>query len=406
MTSYRSATAARSSNRIVRATTVERERCAASIKARPNGGTMLRPWRIRNRLLIAFAFLFSGLMAMAGEAFAASEGCKRIVADLNGKDIGYATNTYPKTDFAATDQLHIELIRNPTYVYYGSFYAISQTGNEYLSVENRAGAVTGNESASISGRELVEGGLYVETVNHSTTMSPWQVEVVCVTRSNPSDVFLSDLALSSGTLEPAFDTGNPSYTATVAHGISSLTVTASAGGTATIKINGATVAPGAPTAVPLEIGSNTVNITVTTEDRTTRRNYRVVVTRAPPPTIMSVAPYIGSTAGGQSVTITGTNFIGVSAVAFGGVPATTFTVDSATRITAIVPARTAGPAEVTVTTVGNSSVTRANGFTYVAAPVVTAVKPLNTPARTYAIGATLLFDVEFDQHIASNGGRT
>ncbi|MBP1871432.1 hypothetical protein J2Z19_001144 [Ensifer adhaerens] len=417
MTSYLSATAARSRSPAVRRASggstsamlsddiVERVCVATPVEALPKAERLRRFWRNQIRLMTALIFLLSSLVAVAGEAFAASKGCEDIVADLNGKDVLALSKTYPKSDFLTTDRLHIDLIRNPSYWDSAYFTAISETGVEYFMTSYEAGVVTGNESASISGQNLVDGGIYVEFINQSPTTVPWRMDVVCVTKSNPLDAALSGLALSSGNLEPAFDTNTLTYTATVANGVSTLGVTPSTPGTtATVKINGVSAVSGTSTAVPLNVGDNTLTIAVTTEDRTVTRTYRVVVTRSAPPTITGVTPSIGSSAGGQSVTITGTNFIGVSAVAFGGVPATTFTVDSATRITATAPARAAGPADVTVTTVGNSSVTRANGYTYVAAPVVTAVKPLNTPARTYAIGATLLFDVEFDQHIASNGG--
>lgn len=419
MPSYRSATSARSCNRAVRVASGithdtmpsdgsrERKCIGTPVEAVPKAEKTQGFRRNQIRLLTALIFLFSGLVAVAGEAFAGSKGCENIVADLNGKDVGFLTKAYPNSDFHATDQLHIDLIRNPSFWESAYFNALAGSGTPYIEASYDGGVVTGNESASFSGQDLVLGGIYVEAINYSQTTSPWRMDVVCVTKSNPLDAVLSGLTLSSGNLEPAFNTATTTYRATVANSVSTLGVTPSTpGSTATLKINGASAVSGASSAVPLNVGDNTLTVTVMTEDRTIKRTYLVVVTRAAPPTIMSVAPYIGSTAGGQSVTITGTNFIGVSAVAFGGVPATTFTVDSATRITATAPARAAGPADVTVTTVGNSSVTRANGYTYVAAPVVTAVKPLNTPARTYAIGATLMFDVEFDQHIASNGGRT
>jgi hypothetical protein len=52
---------------------------------------------------------------------------------------------------------------------------------------------------------------------------------------------------------------------------------------------------------------------------------------------------------GDAIAITGTGFTGATAVAFGSIPATTFTVDSDTAITATVPAGAAtGPVRVTV----------------------------------------------------------
>jgi hypothetical protein len=63
------------------------------------------------------------------------------------------------------------------------------------------------------------------------------------------------------------------------------------------------------------------------------------------PTILSFTPTAGTA--GTAITIKGTNFTGASAVSFGGTPATSFTVTSATTITAIVSAGSAGNVVVT-----------------------------------------------------------
>src|SRR5262245_65800146 len=68
-----------------------------------------------------------------------------------------------------------------------------------------------------------------------------------------------------------------------------------------------------------------------------------------PPTVTNVNPNTGPTSGGTSVTITGTNFSGVTAVTFGSNAAGSFTVDSAAQITATSPAGV-GTVDVTVTT--------------------------------------------------------
>ena len=98
------------------------------------------------------------------------------------------------------------------------------------------------------------------------------------------------------------------------------------------------------------------------------------------PAVTSVSPSSGPTGGGTAVTITGTNLSGASAVSFGGTPASSFTVDSATQITATAPARVPGTVAVRVTTVGGQSPdTAADDYTYVAAPTVALLVPNHGP---------------------------
>ena len=84
------------------------------------------------------------------------------------------------------------------------------------------------------------------------------------------------------------------------------------------------------------------------------------------PTITAVSPNSGSALGGTSVTITGTNFAGATAVKFGGTPAKSFTVKSATMIIAVSPVDASGTVDVTVTTRnGTNSPTKSDQFTFV-----------------------------------------
>ena len=95
---------------------------------------------------------------------------------------------------------------------------------------------------------------------------------------------------------------------------------------------------------------------------------------AGPPTlaVTGLSPRTGSTAGGTSVTITGTLFANVSAVTFGGQAAASWHVDSSTKITAVAPAHAAGAVDVLVTTTaGTSENTSADDFTYVVPPAYT-----------------------------------
>ncbi len=87
------------------------------------------------------------------------------------------------------------------------------------------------------------------------------------------------------------------------------------------------------------------------------------------PAIFSVGPDSGPAEGGTVVTLSGVNFSGATAVTFGGVPATSFTVDDDNNITATTPAGAAGAVPVAVTTAGGTA-TRTDGYTYVAPPEV------------------------------------
>ncbi len=91
----------------------------------------------------------------------------------------------------------------------------------------------------------------------------------------------------------------------------------------------------------------------------------------PIPTVAGVSPRYGSSAGGTSVTITGTALAGASGVRFGSTPAASFTVSSPSSITAVAPAG-GGTVDVTVTTPsGTSPPSASDRFTFQHEPTVT-----------------------------------
>jgi hypothetical protein len=77
-----------------------------------------------------------------------------------------------------------------------------------------------------------------------------------------------------------------------------------------------------------------------------------------PPVISSFTPTSAGT--GATITLTGTNFTGTTAVSFGGTAASSFTVISSTSITAVVASGTSGSISVT----SNNSTATKTGFTY------------------------------------------
>jgi hypothetical protein len=129
------------------------------------------------------------------------------------------------------------------------------------------------------------------------------------------------------------------------------------------------------------------------------------------PSITQIDPASGTLAGGTTVVITGTNLTGATAVTFGGVAAASFTVDSATQITAVTPAHVAGAVDVAVTTPGGSD-TSSGGYTYVdppaLPPAITSLSPVsgavsgNTPVVITGSNFTGATAVTFDDVAAAS----
>lgn len=106
----------------------------------------------------------------------------------------------------------------------------------------------------------------------------------------------------------------------------------------------------------------------------------------PAPAISSLGTGSGSIAGGTTVTINGSDFVGVSSVKFGTVPATGFTVEAENKITATAPAAVGpGPVDVTVTTNAGTSPTVSNDRFYYQACVVPKLKGKQVKAAENAL---------------------
>jgi hypothetical protein len=99
------------------------------------------------------------------------------------------------------------------------------------------------------------------------------------------------------------------------------------------------------------------------------------------PAVTGVSPTSGPTAGGTTVTITGTGFTGATKVVFGAVAATSYSVVGDTEITAVSPAQAAGTNNIYVTAPGGTSPpVAADDYTYVLSkPAVTGVSPTSGP---------------------------
>ena len=118
-------------------------------------------------------------------------------------------------------------------------------------------------------------------------------------------------------------------------------------------------------------GAVTVAVTVNAQTGSLSNGFTYIVA----PTVTSVSPNSGTTAGGTAVTITGTNFATGATVTFGAAAATNVVVSSSTTITATSPAGSAGAVTVTVTNPGALAGSLTNGYTYVVVPTVSKCEP-------------------------------
>ena len=159
--------------------------------------------------------------------------------------------------------------------------------------------------------------------------------------------------------------------------------------------SGATVTIGGVAASSVSIASSTsiqavtgahaagaADVTVAVDGRSSTLASAFTYVALPPPTISSISPTSGSTAGGTTVTLTGTNFAAGATVTIGGVAATGVTAIGSTSLRAVTGARAAGAGDVVVA-VGTQSATLARGYTYVASgpnppPVITSLVAQST----------------------------
>ena len=104
----------------------------------------------------------------------------------------------------------------------------------------------------------------------------------------------------------------------------------------------------------------------------------------------AVSPSAGPLGGSTSVTITGTNLTGATAVEFRGHGGAVHARTPRPSITVNAPGGSPGTVDVTVTTPGGTSATSsADHFTYMAAPTVTGRQPeCRTPGGTTGVTVT------------------
>jgi alpha-tubulin suppressor-like RCC1 family protein len=116
------------------------------------------------------------------------------------------------------------------------------------------------------------------TAQNGTTTNAYTVTVI---RAASNVSALSSLVISDGSMSPIFASDTLNYTASVANSISAITVTpTTTNAFATVRVNGTLVASGsASQSLPLNVGSNTINVIGTAQDGTTTSAYTLLIKR-------------------------------------------------------------------------------------------------------------------------------
>jgi hypothetical protein len=248
----------------------------------------------------------------------------------------------------------------------GTFYGTSMTAGDVYTVAGGASNLLATLSGPTSVLNAGSGNLlFTDGASSSANLdelsgAPAAVPVVSAISPNSGPV--------AGGTSVTITSSVPNFTGATAVKFGATAAT-------TFTVNSATQI----TATSPAGSAGTVDVTVTGSGGTSATSSADQFTYVPAPTVASVAPSSGPTAGGTSVTITGSNLGGATAVKFGTTTASV-TNDVAGSITATSPAESAGTVDVTVTTPGGTSATSSNDqFTYVAAPTVTGVSPSAGP---------------------------
>jgi ELWxxDGT repeat protein len=207
------------------------------------------------------------------------------------------------------------------------------------------------QSAGALGSEILE------PIPYASHYNPHGLAVGDIDGDDRPDVVLADYNHGLVILRHARPPTITGFSPTSGGYFASVTLTGTSfTGATDVRFNGtsATFSVVTPTMIATTVppASTTGPISVTTPAGTATSAASFTVTSTPAPTITDFSPTAG--AAGTPVTITGTNFTGVTAVAFAGASAA-FTVDSATQISTTVPAA-ARSGSITVTGPGGTAV--------------------------------------------------
>jgi len=310
--------------------------------------------------------------------------------------------TISKIDLTTTTPLSLGDVANVSYTSDGTVTAadggvlatftdqsvtnnVVTAGPTFTSITPSSGSTLGGTSVVIVGTNFVSGGLFGVKIGGVTATD--------ITWNSATQITANTPAGTAGA-QPVVITNNDGQTATGSYtyvapptftSLTPISGPLAGGNTVTIAgndfvalgsfnvtfggVNATSVTWNSATSITATVPSNNTagakDVVIINNDGQTATRMGAY-TYATAPTVTSVAPASGSTAGTNTVTIQGTDFTGATVVKFGVTAATPFTVNSPTKITATAPAHIAGLVDVTVTTPGGISATSSSDqYTYV-----------------------------------------
>jgi hypothetical protein len=258
-------------------------------------------------------------------------------------------------------------------------FTLNQTGNIRLRISNTNTVSGANPRINIDDVVITDAA---GTTTPTVTATPATLTAFTAVVGTPSatqTITVGGSSLTAGVVVTAPAGYEVSLSATTGFA-ASVTVPQTSGTAAStpvyVRLTGTASGSFAGNVALTSAGATAVNVAVTGT---------VSTVATPAPTIASFTPATG--AAGVTVTLTGTNFTGATAVTVGGIAVTGFTVVSATSITFALPA-TAVTGPIVVTTPGGTA-TSATSFTVTPAAGTPTISSF-TPARAVSgVGFTL-----------------
>jgi hypothetical protein len=279
----------------------------------------------------------------------------------------------------------------------GGFTYLNAPG--ITSISPTAGPSLGGGTVTITGSSFSSPTVTIGGNNAS--VNTWSAtSIVCVLPGHPAG-FVNVVVTCSGqtaTLTNGFTYVDPPTVTSVSPAAGPANVATSVAIAGTNLVAGATVTFGGVAATSVNplgttltcntpaLAAGVVNVVVATPGGSATKT--AGYTYMNPPTLTTLSSASGPAGGGQSITVTGTNFVTGMTVSFAGANGTVTSVPDSAHANVTTPVHSAGTFNVTATTPGGSA-TLTNAYTFIAAPAVTAVSPnAGPPAGSWPVTIT------------------